>query len=268
MRHIKIISILLLFFANSIWGQEFPEQPNPPRLVNDYAGLLTKQQQNSLERKLVAHSDTNGTQIAIVIVQSIYDYDIADYSQRLAQKWKIGHKKDDNGAIIVLKPKTGSEKGDVNIDVGYGLEPYIPDITAKRIIENEMIPYFRNEDYYAGLDAATSIMMNLSAGHFTPEQYNSGGQKRSPFGFLVPIIVMFIIISLINRKRRGQYSVGGKNNNSSLWTAIILGSMLSRGSGSSFGNFSGGSGSFGGGSSGFGGFGGGSFGGGGASGSW
>ncbi len=63
----------------------------------------------------------------------------------------MGQKKYDNGAIIVLKPKTATSKGDVNIDVGYGLEPIIPDITAKRIIENEMIPRFKNDDYFGGL---------------------------------------------------------------------------------------------------------------------
>ena len=69
-------------------------------------------------------------------------YDIVDYSQRLGQKWGVGEKKYNNGVIIVLKPKTAEDKGEVNIDVGYGMEPIIPDITAKQIIENEMIPQF------------------------------------------------------------------------------------------------------------------------------
>jgi len=267
MHKINLISIILLFSISSLWGQDFPEKPNPPRLVNDYVGLLTSQQKNALERKLVALSDTNGTQIAIVIVESIHGYDIVDYSQRLAQKWNIGQKKDDNGAIIVLKPKTASGKGEVNIDVGYGLEPYIPDITSKRIIENEMIPYFKQNNYYGGLDAATNVMIDLVSGHFTPDQYNKGG-RQSPFSFLVPLIIMIIVISMIFRRGSGNQTMGGRNNNSSIWTALLLGSMMGGRGGSSFGNFSGGSGSFGGGGGGFGGFGGGSFGGGGASGSW
>jgi uncharacterized protein len=267
MHKINLISIILLFSFSSLWGQDFPEKPNPPRLVNDYVGLLTSQQQNALERKLVALSDTNGTQIAIVIVESIHGYDIVDYSQRLAQKWNIGQKKDDNGAVIVLKPKTASGKGEVNIDVGYGLEPYIPDITSKRIIENEMIPYFKQNNYYGGLDAATNVMIDLVSGHFTPDQYNKGG-RQSPFNFLVPLIIMIIVISMIFRRGSGNQTMGGRNNNSSIWTALLLGSMMGGHGGSSFGNFSGGSGSFGGGGGGFGGFGGGSFGGGGASGSW
>jgi uncharacterized protein len=265
----SIILLSLLFFftsLSSLIGQDFPEPPNPPRLVNDFAGLLSAQEVNALENKLVAFSDTNSTQIAIVIINDLKGYDIVDYSQRLAQKWGIGEKKYNNGVIIVLKPKTAEEKGEVNIDVGYGMEPIIPDITATQIIENEMKPHFRNNDYYSGLDAAVNTIMSLAAGQFTADQYKKGAGKSSPFRFLIPIIVLVIIVSMINRNKGKQY--GTKSNSSSFWTALMLGSMLG-GSRGSWGNFQSGSGGFGGGGGGgFGGFGGGSFGGGGASGSW
>jgi uncharacterized protein len=260
--------LIILFFVNFIplVGQDLPDPPYPPRLVNDFAGLLSSQQINALENKLVAFSDTNSTQIAIVIVSDLKGYDIADYSQRLAQKWGVGEKKYNNGVIIVLKPKTANEKGDVNIDVGYGMEHLIPDITAKQIIENEMIPHFKNDDYYGGLDAAVNTIMSLAAGQFTADQYKKRTSK-SPFGFLVPIIVLIIVISLINRNKGNHY--GTRSNSSSFWTALMLGSMLGSSGRGSWGNFKSGSGGFGsGGGGGFGGFGGGSFGGGGASGSW
>jgi uncharacterized protein len=270
----NIIWLPLLFFftsLSSLIGQDFPEPPNPPRLVNDFVGLLSQQEINALENKLVAFSDTNSTQIAIVIVNDLKGYDIVDYSQRLAQKWGIGEKKYNNGVIIVLKPKTAEEKGEVNIDVGYGMEPIIPDITAGQIIENEMKPHFRNNDYYSGLDAAVNTIMSLAAGQFTADQYKKRAGKSSPFGFLVPIIVIIIILSLINRNKGKQY--GTRSNSSSFWTALMLGSMLGNSGRGSWGDFKSGSGGFGGfggggGGGGFGGFGGGSFGGGGASGSW
>ncbi|MEZ5196515.1 MAG: TPM domain-containing protein [Bacteroidales bacterium] len=215
----------------------------------------------------MAFNDTNSTQIAIVIVNTLNGYDIVDYAQRLAQKWGIGQKKYDNGVIILLKPKTTESKGEVNIDVGYGLEPIIPDITAKRIVDNEMIPFFQNNDYFGGLNEATDVIMSLAAGHFSADEYEDSAGSGSPLGFLVPIIVLIIIFSIVNRKRRGYYNSGG--NSSSLLMAMLLGSMMSSGSrGSSWSNFSSGSGGFGGGGRSFGGFGGGSFGGGGASGSW
>ncbi len=266
---ILVLFIVLLSFGQLI-GQDLPDPPNPPRLVNDFIGLLSKQEINALENKLVAFSDTNSTQIAIVIVNDLKGYDIVDYSQRLAQKWGIGEKKYNNGVIIVLKPKTAEDKGEVNIDVGYGMEPIIPDITATQIIENEMKPHFRNNDYYSGLDAAVNTIMSLAAGQFTADQYKKRAGKSSPFGFLVPILVLVIIISMINRNKGKQY--GTKSNSSSFWTAMMLGSMLGSSSRGSWGDFKSGSGGFGGfgggGGGGFGGFGGGSFGGGGASGSW
>ena len=267
----NLLSIFLVFLLSSgyIIGQDIPTQPQPPRLVNDFANILTPQQNNALERKLVAFSDTNSTQIAIVIVSTLNGYDVADYAQRLAQDWGIGQKKQDNGVIILLQPKTAKQGGEINIDVGYGLEPFIPDITNKRIIENEMIPYFKKDDYYGGLDAATDVIIDLAAGHFSADEYQKQTKGGSLFGFLVPIIVMIIIFSMINRGRKGQYTTGGSRSSSlPFWLAMgMMGGMSGGRSGSSFGNFSSGSGGFGGGGS-FGGFGGGSFGGGGASGSW
>ena len=261
--------ILLSLSMSLLMGQDLPDPPNPPRLVNDFAGLLSQQEINALENKLVAFSDTNSTQIAIVIINDLRGYDIVDYSQRLAQKWGIGEKKYNNGVIIVLKPKTAEEKGEANIDVGYGLEPLIPDITAKQIIDSEMIPRFGNNDYYGGLDAAVNTIMSLAAGQFTADQYRKRAGKNSPIGFLVPIIALIIIFSMINRNRGRQ--IGSRRNSSTFWTALMLGSLLGgsgRGSWGDFKSGSGGFGGFGGGGGGFGGFGGGSFGGGGASGSW
>ena len=269
MKKIKLMLLISVLISGSLFGQDIPEQPRPPRLVNDFVGLLSSRQNNLLERKLVAFNDTNSTQIAIVIVGSLNGYDISDYAQRLAQKWGIGRKKYENGLVIILKPKAAGVKGEVDIDVGYGLEPVIPDITAKRIIENEMIPHFKQNDYYGGLDAATDVIIELAAGHFSAEEYQKRTTGGSPIGFIVPIIVMIVIFSMLNRRRRvGQHYSSGRTGSSSLpfWLAMgMMGSMGGSHSGS-YGNFSSGSGGFGGG--GFGGFGGGGFGGGGASGSW
>jgi len=268
MKKIKTILLVFVLISGSLLGQDFPEQQQPPRLVNDFANLLSPRQINSLERKLVAFNDTNSTQIAVVIVNSLNGYDISDYAQRLAQNWGIGRKKYDNGVMILLKPKSATQQGEIDIDVGYGLEPVIPDITAGRIIENEMIPHFQQNDYYGGLDAATNIIIELASGQFSADEYQKQTEGGGFIGFLVPIIVMIIIFSMINRSRRGHYTTGGRSSSLPFWMAMgLMGSMGGRQSGS-FGNFSSGSGSFGGGGSSFGGFGGGSFGGGGASGSW
>lgn len=262
MRTISVFALILLVAWQPITAQDLPAAPD--RLVSDQVGLLSPQQLNYLEQKLVRYDDTTSTQIAVFITNDLQGYDIVDFSQRIGQKWGVGRKGKDNGVMIVLKPKTAAQKGEVNIDVGYGLEPIIPDITAKHIVDNEMIPRFKSEDYMGGLDAATDVIMALAAGHFTADEYEARNNS-GPIGLLVPILVMLIVFYVMRKSRGSHYSAG--NSSLPLWTALWLGSSMGRGHGSSWSNFNSGSGGFGGGG-GFGGFGGGGFGGGGASGSW
>jgi uncharacterized protein len=103
-----LFALLVLFCTisiNRVFSQNIPERPNPPRLVNDFAGMLKSEEVNMLEQKLVAFDDSTSTQIAIVIVPSLGGYDKADYSQRLGEKWGVGQKGKNNGVLILVKPK-------------------------------------------------------------------------------------------------------------------------------------------------------------------
>lgn len=258
--------ILLAVISLNSFAQDFPERSNPPRIVNDYANFLSAQENQALENKLVQFNNQSSTQIAIVVVKSLDGYDPASYAFGLGEKWGIGQKGKNNGILILVKPKHQNSKGEVFIATGYGLEGAVPDAIAKRIIENEIIPYFKQGMYYKGLDAATNRIIELTNGEYTAEQYKEA-TSRSDSGSAIPGAIIFLIIiifSFIGRAKRARhYSVG---HNVPFW--IAMGMMSSnRSHGGSFGNFSSGGGSFGGGG-GFGGFGGGSFGGGGASGSW
>jgi uncharacterized protein len=263
----SIITIFLVLFLSgtgTLIAQDLPDKQNPPRLVNDFAGLLNSQEMNALEQKLVAFNDSTSTQIAIVIVRSLGGSDKSEYASRLGDKWGVGQKGKNNGILILLKPKTMESSGEVFIATGYGAEGAVPDLICSDIVNNEMLPSFRQNDYYAGLDRATNTIMSLIRGEFTADQYSkghsrSGLAKKAPFGALI-IIIIFIIMMISS----------GKNNHNNISRSglpfwILLGMMNSgRGSGGSWGGFSGG----GGGGGGFGGFGGGGFGGGGAGGSW
>jgi len=268
----KVLFTLGAFFillGAGLMAQDIPDAPVPPRLVNDFAGLLSQGEAAQLEAKLVAFNDTTSTQISVVTITSLDGYSKEDYADRLAEKWGIGHKGKDNGVLILIKPKYANESGQVRISVGYGLEGAIPDALANRIVDYDMIPHFKEGNFYAGLDQATSTIMSLASGEFTADQYI---KKRTPglAGILVPIIIITIILVIFGRGGRGRHYSAGSRTSGSLWTAIWLGSILNSGrSGGSWGDFKGGGGSFGGGGGGgFGGFGGGSFGGGGAGGSW
>jgi uncharacterized protein len=260
----KYFGIVILFISVlSVSAQEFPEKPNPQRLVNDYANFLQPNEVNALENKLVQFNNETSTQIAIVIVKSLNGYDKASYSFQLAEKWGIGQKGKNNGILMLIKPKYRNEKGEFFIATGYGVEGAVPDAIAKRIVDKEIIPNFKNGNYYQGIDAAVNTMIELTIGEYTAEEYAGSGNVGSIIG---PFLFFFLIIifSIIGRiKRARHYSVG---HNVPLWTALWLASSASRSSSSGWSSFSSGSGSFGGG--GFGGFGGGGFGGGGAGGSW
>jgi uncharacterized protein len=233
-------------------------------MVNDFAGLLSSEEVGALERKLIIFNDSTSTQIAIVIVKDLGGYDKADYAQRLGEKWGIGQKGKNNGILIVVKTKTDT-KGEVQIAPGYGLEGAIPDLACIDIINNEVLPAFRNNDYYGGLNKATTVIMSLARGEYSADQYGQKGKKSGksdvPFGLI--IFIIFIIITFISRKGGGSNNKHIGSGGLPLW--LLLGGLSSgRGSGGSWGGFSGGGSSGGG----FGGFGGGSFGGGGAGGSW
>jgi uncharacterized protein len=268
-KSLYLLTLVVLFCTISVdrvFSQNIPERPVPPRLVNDFAGMLKAEEIRALEQKLVAFNDSTSTQIAIVIVPSFGGYDKADYAQQLGEKWGVGQKGRNNGLLILVKPKTADSRGEVQINTGYGVEGPIPDLTCSEIVDREILPAFRNGDYYGGLNNATNTLMSLARREFSAADYGQRAKKSTgkniPFGLV--IFIVFIIISMISR------GSGGSNKHIStrglpFW--MLMGMMNSgRGSGGSWGGFSGGGG--GGGGGGFGGFGGGSFGGGGAGGSW
>lgn len=269
---LKGIWALTLFLAMLLtvgiaFAQDFPHAPN--RLVNDYTGTLSSSEVDALERKLLLFEDSTSIQIAVVVMQSTGQYDIADYAVRLAQKWGVGQAKYNNGIMVL------AALGDraVTIQTGYGIEGAVPDAIAYRIIENDIKPAFRQARYYDGVDAATNSLIQYTQGEYKadPKEEGRGGFRIS--GIFI-LIVIFIIISIISKNgggnNRGGKVMDRKGSNDLFWWMLLNGmgnGGRSDRSGGGFGGGFGGGGSFGGGG-GFGGFGGGGFGGGGASGRW
>ena len=263
MKQFIIFPLFFFLFSFSVFAQDIPERPNPPRLVNDLANVLSDQEEQQLETELVQYNDQTSTQICIVTLPTLNGMEISDLSFKIGEKWGVGQKGKNNGIMIVFKPKTEGEKGGVFIAPGYGLEGVIPDAIANRIVGNEMIPRFRDGDIYGGLSAASKVLMSLSSGEFSAEGYEkkTSGKKseKGGGGFMLVVIIIIVLVSIFKGGRGGGYSSRGSLP---FWLAMGLLGSGNRGSGS-FGGFSGG-----GGGGGFGGFGGGSFGGGGAGGSW
>ncbi len=243
--------LLVLIFGTGLQAQ-LPSPSNPPRLVNDYTGTLSASQINTLEHKLVAYNDSTSTQILVLLVDDLQGYSIEQYATEIGHSWGVGQKDKGNGVVILVKPKKGSERGEVNISTGYGMEQYVTDATGKNIIEKEMIPAFKEGDYYTGIDNAVNVIMALCSGKFTQDEYNDG--EGIPGWLTLLFIIAVIIVFIKFSSGSGQnYSGGGSRT---IWIPM----------GGGYGGGFGGGGGFSGG--GFGGFGGGGFGGGGASGSW
>lgn len=209
-------SVLIFFICitSFLQAQDLPEPMRPKRIVNDFTQLFSPQQQQALEQKLRNFNDTSSTQIAIVTVPTLQGYAPSDYAQRLAEKWGVGQKGKDNGVLLLIKPKSRTEKGQVAIAVGYGLEGVIPDAIASRIIRNEIIPEFQQNNYYRGINKATDVLMQLAGGEFTAEQYARKNGNGSAEVIIIPILILFLL-PLFFRRKKG-YTTGSHGSGGSL----------------------------------------------------
>ncbi|MCD6332192.1 MAG: TPM domain-containing protein [Bacteroidales bacterium] len=263
-KNIPLLLILFITaFLNPLSAQDLPDPMSPPRLVNDFAKVLPADQAALLEQKLFEFNNQTSTQIYVVTVSDLHGYEKADYTTRLAEKWGVGQKGKDNGIMMLIKPKTAREKGEIFIAVGYGLEGVVPDAVTNRIIRNEILPAFKNGDYFTGINQGINTLMKLTAGEFTADEYlkETGRSPASRVGGLVFFVFLMLMLFSGRSTAARHRSLGG---NLPFWILMgMMGSSFNSHQGS-FNNFSSGMGGFGG----FGGGGGGSFGGGGAGGSW
>jgi uncharacterized protein len=251
--------ILFLVFITA-HGLSFPQTgifpARPTSWVNDYARILSPSEAENLDNRLGAYEDSTSTQIFVVTLNETGGAEISMTAAEIGESWGVGRKGKDNGLIILIFP----DERKTFIAPGYGLEEYLPDAAINRIVDKEMIPHFKNGDYYTGLYNATGVIMDLLSGKFSAEQY--GKKKVQGEIPLAGIIFVMIILFLLFRSGSNRHSSIGKSI--PFWLAMsMLGGSRSSHRGS-FGGFSSGGRGFGG----FSGGGGGSFGGGGAGGSW
>jgi uncharacterized protein len=259
-KNILTLLSLTLLAALSVTGQpKVPEQPDPPRLVNDFGGMLAAQEVQMLEQKLRKYNDSTGTQIVIVTVESLNGEEPMDVATEIGHKWGVGGAKNDNGVVILLA-KTEHKSF---IATGYGMEPILTAGICKRITTLVMKPYFKQGQFYEGLNQSIDTMIGLASGQFKADQI---GKKKKSNGFVFVVIFMviiFMVISFLQKMKNTRNNhLGGNGVGPGLLTTLLLMDLFSsRGNGGSYNDFSNGGGDFGG-------FGGGDFGGGGAGGDW
>ena len=246
----NIFVVIGLFIFTGIGFCEEANFQNYTGYVNDYANILSDETKDKLTALSTEIENKTTSQLAILTIDTTSPLDLETYAVKLFEKWGIGQKGKNNGALILVAVKDRAAR----IEVGYGLEGAIPDALAKNIIEKSMIPFFKNGDYNAGILQGSVVISKLIASEYNVEISELDNIKVKPYSkgfsifdflFLILIIIMLVRIPL-------------------LWFFPILGTGRGR-DGYWYGGGGGGSGGF---SGGFGGFGGGFSGGGGASGRW
>jgi len=228
--------------------------PAPARYFNDYAGVVSASVANELNAELEQFERTSSNQLVVAIYPRMEsDSSVSDYTVRVAQSWRVGQKSRDNGAVLFAFMK----EHQLYIQVGYGLEAVLPDATAKRIVEQEIVPRFRQNDVDGGMRAAVTAMMAATRGEYQGsgntrvENQDRRGPSTPSLGF-VALLILFVVISSIFRRRSQRTYVFGRPGLSG-WMGPSGGGGRSGGwssGGGGGGGFSGGGGSFGGGGAG------------------
>lgn len=253
---IKIILLTTVGFVLSITAsaqhKNIPPAPNPPRLVNVIAGdpLLNAGEIDALEQKLEQFSDSTSNQIAIIITNDLHGYAPEEFASYLGNDWGLGQKGKGNGVVILVK--TGEDRT-ISIVPAGGLQGVIPDATAKEIQDREIVPRFKQGEYYEGLNAATDVIMALAKKEYNSDEYSKSGDAQNAdkqFGFIIAvaiILLIFIIIRISGRGGRGGYTFGGPGI--FFWGGLLGGGGRGGFGGGGFGGFGGGGGFNGGGAS-------------------
>jgi uncharacterized protein len=261
--------LLLLLLPLLTFAQQdkklFPDKPTPAVYVHDYAGWLAPQEISALEQKIRAYHDSTTTQIVVMIRPDIGDYDKSSYAFELGNRWGIGRSDKDNGVVMLIKTQA-PERG-IFIATGYGTEGALPDITAGMIIRNTMGPYFRQQQYYQGINAGVDDIIQALSGEFKAEPSKPLSTGEAIFIVLFIGLIFFLVVGgIVYRLRKFSQFIshdGSKRVNRRDHDGGFGGGWMGGGWG---GGSSGGGGGWGGGGGGS--FGGGSFGGGGAGGDW
>ena len=199
----RLLLLIALSLSALFCRAQFPAFSN--RLVNDYADVLSNDEERTMENRLRGYYDTTSNCIIVVIINDLAGYEAADYAQRLGEKWGVGTGKYSNGLVILLSP----EGHEVFIATGYGLEGVLPDVTCHRIAEKYMKPLFKEEKYYEGLEAGLDIILPVAAKEYSFEEFQKERDAEdmenllgmlAALGFMV--VSLLIVVAIANYRKK------------------------------------------------------------------
>lgn len=184
LRRVWVLSFLLLFSALPTLG--IPEPPQPPRRVNDFAGMLGPGGSSRIESLLTAYEDSTSTQIAVVFVENLEGYEVADYASRIFEHWNIGQKSINNGLLILVS----RDDRKIRLETGYGLEERLTDALSRRIIEQDILPLFRTGDVEGGITAGIYRVTEVLSGAYHAKE-GSGSDLSADLKKVCPFLLPF-----------------------------------------------------------------------------
>jgi uncharacterized protein len=192
LRGLVVCCALLLGFGSSQAANGLVDIPVLSSAVTDLTQTLSAEEQTALNQKLTQFSQQAGSQIAVLILPTTQPEDIAQFGIRLADAWKIGREKQDDGVIVIV----AKQDRKMRIEVGYGLEGAIPDVIAKRIIAEQLTPAFKRGQFYAGLNLATDTLIKLIQGEQLPAPAAKDRQTATQGSLMhwLPILMFAAII--------------------------------------------------------------------------
>jgi uncharacterized protein len=251
-RALAAVALLVLGAADVGAAEKIPSKP--AGYFNDYAGVVPKEKALALNEKLAQFERETSDQVVVAVYRKMEtDSDVADYTRRIAESWKVGQAEKRNGAVLFVFV----EDRKMFIQVGYGLEGALPDVTAFDITERHIKPRFRTGDYAGGLEEGINLILQGIRGEYKGDGATVQDKSRStasggcgPLGFIIMLIIILTIIRLGRRRGGFGYTGFGGPFISSGWGSGWSGSSSSSSSGGGFSGFSGGGGSFGGGGAG------------------
>ena len=233
-----LLVLILEFFSFSTLLQAI-EVPALSGRINDYAAMISASAKADIEAKLVQLETAESTQIVILTVPSLGGDPIEDFSIRVAEAWKIGHKGSDNGVLLIVS----RDDHKARIEVGYGLEGKLTDLVAGRIINDQIVPAFKAKQFDAGFTNGVASIIAAVHGEYKAAPQTRQKSGRPSFPLLTIILLVIYFVSQIFRGHRG----GGPMVKSGLGGGFYGGSSFGGGSGSGGSSFGGGGGGFGGG---------------------
>lgn len=194
---IKKIFLTICFLPFFIIAQNYPTKPS--NYVTDLSGTLSNSEQNSLNTKLAAFEKSTSNQIFIFVAPSLNGSDMASLSQEIFHAWRIGGKEKNNGLLVAIFINDRKFR----IQTGYGLEGALPDILTKKIQDEEMRPYFKKGDYYAGINNGIDKLIYYSQNEFKAEELEAKNDDWIGwvFGYAANLLLLCIYLYLLLRKK-------------------------------------------------------------------